>query len=65
MTWYKAKFKAGARAAITVVLESEHDDKKKVERRARMFLAAKTTLHPDHWDVDSLDVTDPPPREDV
>ncbi|HEY0539832.1 MAG TPA: hypothetical protein VGD53_15760 [Actinoallomurus sp.] len=43
-------------------MQSESDDKKKVEARARMFLAAKTTLRPDNWDMTSLHVEpDPPP----
>jgi hypothetical protein len=65
MTWYEAKFTAGTRAPIRIFLESESDDKKKVEERARRFLAAKTTLDPAHWDLAFLVVTDPPPREDV
>jgi hypothetical protein len=65
MTWYRARFGAGARAPITVTVHSESDDKKKVEARARMFLAAKTTLRPDNWDMTSLDVEPDPPPEAV
>lgn len=63
MTWYRARFEAGARAPITVIFESEAPDKKKVEERARVSLAAKTTLRPDNWDMTSLDVEPDPPPE--
>lgn len=52
---YSAVFTAGTRAPIRVSFKCDPDmSTKAVEQRARRYLATRTSLPEENWDLDSL-----------